>query len=303
MEERVLFVDDEQNVLSAIKRMLFDEPYEQLYASSGEEALSLIKTNSLAVVVSDMRMPVMDGVSFLEKSREILPDTIRIILSGQADMLSVMQAINRGGIWRFISKPWNDDDLKCTIRNALDLYAVRRERQCLLEELSQKNEQLESINRELEERVLQRTALIEAQKKLLHLMIDGMDLQSFAGSSCNIIAELTESKQVTLLHIVGKQTEICAREPPSDARRTSLMRVLTNGRESNEDGYRVVPVIRSAAVLGVIGIGNTGAVPEERIREIVTSIVPVVALALGQFKMILEAPIMMRVLDDIIDKL
>jgi response regulator RpfG family c-di-GMP phosphodiesterase len=303
MEERVLFVDDEQNVLSAIKRMLFDEPFEQLYASSGEEALSLIKTNSAAVIVSDMRMPVMDGVSFLEKSREILPDAVRIILSGQSDLGSVMQAINRGGIWRFISKPWNDDDMRCALRNALDLYAVRKERFDLIEELARKNEQLESINRELEERVLRRTALIEAQKKLLHLMIDGVDLPSFAGSSCDIIAELTESKQVNLLHLVGKQTEVNAREPPSDAQRTALLRVLAGGGESTEDGYRVVPVIRSAAVLGVIGIGNTAAVPEERIGEIVTSIAPVIALALGQFKMILEAPIMMRVLDDIIDKL
>ncbi|MBN1307775.1 MAG: response regulator, partial [Chitinispirillaceae bacterium] len=92
MEQKILFVDDEQNVLTAIRRMLFDEHYEQLYASSGEEALMLITRQPVDVIISDMRMPVMDGVAFLEKSREILPDAVRIILSGQSDMFSVMQA-------------------------------------------------------------------------------------------------------------------------------------------------------------------------------------------------------------------
>ncbi|MBN1576555.1 MAG: response regulator [Chitinispirillaceae bacterium] len=303
MEEKILFVDDEQNVLTAIKRMLFDEPYEQLYASSGEEALALIARHPVGVIISDMRMPVMDGVSLLEKSCEILPDAVRIILSGQSDMFSVMQAINRGGIWRFISKPWNDDDMKCTIRNALDLYAVRRERLRLLEELAQKNRQLESVNSELERRVLQRTALIEAQKRLLHQMIDGMDLPSFALASCKVIAELTESRQVAMLHAVGEQTHVHAHEPPSDAQRTLLIRVLSDGRETNENGYVAVPVIHSAAVLGALGVGSTSAVSAERVNETLTSILPVVALALGQFKMIMEAPNLMRTLDDIIDKL
>jgi FixJ family two-component response regulator len=303
MEGQLLFVDDEQQVLSAIKRMLIDEPYEQHYASSGEEALSVIKEHPVDVIISDMRMPVMDGVAFLEQSRDILPDAVRIILSGQSDLLSVMQAINRGGIWRFIGKPWNDEDMKCTIRNAFDLYAVRRERMRLLEELAQKNKELESINRELEQRVLQRTALIEAQKRLLHLMIDGMDLPSFALASCEAIAGLTESQQVALLHAVGKRTQVHTSEPPSNAQSTLLNRVLSDGRESNENGYVAVPVIHSNTVLGALGVATAAALSPERINEILTSIVPVIALALGQFKMILEAPNLMQVLDDIIDKL
>ena len=303
MEERLLFVDDEPQVLSAIKRMLIDEPCEQLYASSGKEALSLIKEHPVDIIISDMRMPVMDGVAFLEKSREILPDAVRIILSGQSDLNSVMQAINRGGIWRCISKPWNDEDMKCTIRNAFDFYAVRSERMRLLEELARKNRQLESINRELEERVLQRTTLIEAQKRLLHLMIDGMDLPSFALASCEAIAGLTESRQVTLLHAVGKRTQVHSCEPPSDEHTTLLNRVLSEGKESNENGYVAVPVIHSNTVLGALGIATASTLSTERVNETLTSIMPVIALALGQFKMILEAPNLLQVLDDIIDKL
>ncbi|MBN1307068.1 MAG: hypothetical protein JXA18_04065, partial [Chitinispirillaceae bacterium] len=211
--------------------------------------------------------------------------------------------INRGGIWRFINKPWNDDDMKCTIRNAFDLSGVRRERLRLLEALAQKNRQLESINSELERRVLQRTALIEAQKRLLHIMIEGMDLPSFALASCTIIAELTESSRVDLLHDIGGRTHVHAGNPPSDAHRALLGRVLSSGREESDDGYIAVPVIHSAAALGALGVRSTSAVAAERITESLTSIVPIVALALNQFKMIIEAPNLMRTIDDIIEKL
>ena len=139
MEDSVLFVDDEQNILSALKRLLLDETYELHFASSGEEALAFLETTKVKVIISDMRMPGMDGVTFLEKARMLVSDSIRIILSGQADMISVMNAVNRGGIWRFISKPWNEDDIKCTIRNALELHSVHAERERLLVELKEKN--------------------------------------------------------------------------------------------------------------------------------------------------------------------
>ncbi len=303
MAEKLLFVDDDHNVLAAIKRMLFGEPYEQFYSSSAREALELIKKCPVDVIVSDMRMPEMDGIAFLEKSIEILPEAIRIILSGQADMYSVMEAINRGGIWRFISKPWNDEDMKCTIHNAFDLYAIRRERSLLLEELAEKNKELELINRELEKRVLQRTAIIEAQKRLLHLMIDGMDLQSFAFSSCKEIAQLTESNQVTLLHAVGKPSQTFACHTPSEAQCLLLNRILSEGKQEVENGYIGVPVVYSNTVVGALGVATASDVITERINEILTSLVPIIALALGQFKMILEAPHLMEVLDDIIKKI
>lgn len=303
MEESVLFVDDEQNVLSSIKRMLFDEEYEQYFASSGEEALVQLKETPVSVIISDMRMPVMDGVTFLEKSREIVPDAIRIILSGQAELVSVMQAINRGGLWRFISKPWNDNDLKCTIRNALDLYSVQQERLRLLKELETKNRELQTLNYELERRVEQRTRLIEAQKQLLQQMIDGMDLPIFVNTSCATIAELVQSDHIAILHSVGAQSIIHEKNAPTESQKEALVQAFLSGKESEMNSYLVLPISYANATLGAVGVHYQTEAAYNTNREILTSMIPVIALVLGQFKMITEAPGMINDLDDLIDKL
>ena len=245
----------------------------------------------------------MAGVSFLEESRVLLPDAVRIILSGQADLHSVMEAINRGGIWRFISKPWNDDDMKCAIRNALDRFSINHERQCLLEELARKNSQLETFNRELELRVEQRTRLIEAQKKLLRRMVDGLDLVEFTAAARDVLSELVGKAEFTLLHIVGGEQLVSSGAPPAAARLDALKRSVAAGEEISEGTYRVFPVTHSSVNLGALGIAVSPAVPIEQVVEAASSIVPVIALALGQYKMILDAPAMLSALDDLIDTL
>lgn len=303
MQESVLFVDDEQNVLSAIRRMLFDEPYEKRFAAGADEALAMLKADPACVIVSDMRMPGIDGVTFLEQSRTILPHAVRIILSGQADLRSVMEAINRGGIWRFISKPWSDDDMKCAIRNALDLFTVNHERRCLFDELAAKNRQLETLNKELELRVEQRTRLIEAQKKLLHRMVDGLDLAEFTAAARDVLAELTDSANFSLMHIVGGEQVVGCGGPPASGQLEALRRSIASGKEISVGGYHVYPVAHASTILGALGIAVPSMEPIERVTEVTSSVVPVIALALGQFKMILDAPGMLNALDDLIDKL
>jgi FixJ family two-component response regulator len=303
MTESVLFVDDEQNVLSAIRRMLFDEPYEKHFALNADDALALLKVEPVCVIVSDMRMPGTDGVSFLEQSRAILPDAVRLILSGQADMHSVMEAVNRGGIWRYISKPWNDDDMKCTIRNALDLFSVNHERKCLLEELAVKNKQLESFNRELERRVEQRTCLIEAQKKLLHLMVDGVDLAEFTEAAREVLAGLIGSGEFALLHMVGGEQLVSNGVPPTVGQIDALKRSRATGDEIREGAYHTFPIVHSSVNLGALGIAVSTDEAAERITEATSNIIPLIALALGHYKMILDAPEMLSALDDIIGKL
>jgi YesN/AraC family two-component response regulator len=303
MEDRVLFVDDEQNVLSSIKRMLFDESYEQYFASGGEEALALLADTPVSVIISDMRMPIMDGVQFLEKSRKIVPDAIRIILSGQAELVSVMQAINRGGLWRFISKPWNDNDLKCTIKNALDLYRVQEERKALLVELEIKNRELLTLNEELERRVAQRTMLIEAQKQLLQQMVDGMDLFAFANASCSILTRLTGSNQVALLHGIGSQSIVSSGNAPTLSQKEQLVKVMNSSAEADESLYLTFPVIHASNAIGAVGVQYHDTKLQQQTREILTSMTPVISLALGQFKMIADAPGLINDLDDMIDKL
>lgn len=129
---KILCVDDEPNVLKALNRLFMDEDYEIFSAASGEEGLALLAEQwDIQVVISDYRMPGMNGVDFLKAVHDGWPDTIRIVLSGYADTASVVAAINEGQIYKFIGKPWNDDELKATISQAIESYGLERKNQAL----------------------------------------------------------------------------------------------------------------------------------------------------------------------------
>jgi two-component system NtrC family sensor kinase len=148
---RILLVDDEINVLRALERTFLDEEYEVLTASSGSEGLSILQDVSpVQVVVSDYRMPQMNGVDFLREVRRQWPDTVRIVLSGYADTAVVISAINEGEIYKFIAKPWNDDELRIAIINALERYSLNKKNIELTEALSAKIEELKQANADLE---------------------------------------------------------------------------------------------------------------------------------------------------------
>ena len=119
MTHTVLFVDDEENVLESMKREFHKEPYSLRFALSGPQALDILRTDTVSVIVSDMRMPMMDGVAFLRKAKRAQPNAVRIILSGHADMETVLRAIASGDIWRFLVKPWEHDDLLDTVEKAV----------------------------------------------------------------------------------------------------------------------------------------------------------------------------------------
>jgi diguanylate cyclase (GGDEF)-like protein len=120
-ERTLLLVDDEANILSTLQRSLRRENYRILLARSGTEALDILAINPVQVVVSDHRMPGMSGVELLSRVRDLYPNTARIILSGYADITTLTDAINHGAIWKYISKPWQPDDLKAQIRQAFAL--------------------------------------------------------------------------------------------------------------------------------------------------------------------------------------
>ncbi|MBU0728397.1 MAG: response regulator, partial [Proteobacteria bacterium] len=165
---RILCVDDEKNVLKALNRLFMDEEYEVLLANSGEEGLeTLAAEESVQVIISDYRMPGMNGVDFLKQVYERWPDTVRIVLSGYADTAAVVAAINEGQIYKFIPKPWNDDELKVTIAKAVEVYFLRKRNNELTRELSDYNEELKRLNENLEELVDERTEELLFQNKVL----------------------------------------------------------------------------------------------------------------------------------------
>lgn len=128
MKHKVLFVDDEQNILNTLKIELRGCDFELLLAYSGAETLKILEKEQISVVISDMRMPEMNGVEMLTKVRELYPQTIRMILSGYSEINSILASINEGKIYRYITKPWDIEDLKIIIKQALEYYDIIDER-------------------------------------------------------------------------------------------------------------------------------------------------------------------------------
>ena len=127
----LLLVDDEPSILSALRRLLRPTGHTVLTATSGAEGLTLLATQEVALVVSDMRMPGMDGAQFLEQVRAQWPDTVRLLLTGYADMTSTIDAINRGEIFRYVTKPWVDSDMLLTLRQGLERKALEADKRRL----------------------------------------------------------------------------------------------------------------------------------------------------------------------------
>ncbi len=134
MEKRtVLFVDDEENILKSLRRSLVDEPYQVFFANSGKEAIEILRQEEVHVIVTDLRMPDMGGLALLRIVKEGHPHSIRLVLSGHAESESLLEAINNGEIWRFITKPWrSDEELKTIIRQAIEYYDLHSEREMML---------------------------------------------------------------------------------------------------------------------------------------------------------------------------
>jgi response regulator RpfG family c-di-GMP phosphodiesterase len=169
-DHTLLFVDDEPNILQALERLFWEEDYTILTAASGAEGLDCLENVKIALVISDQRMPQMDGVEFLRQVKERSPDTIRLLLTGYADINATIAAINDGEVYRYLVKPWNDEELKLVVRQALEQFALRAENERLHRLTEEQNAQLRQWNETLEEQVRERTAQIEQQKQQLALL-------------------------------------------------------------------------------------------------------------------------------------
>lgn len=154
----ILCVDDEPNILSSLRRLFRAKGFQVRIAEGGPAGLALLETEAVDLVISDMRMPEMDGAKFLEQVRNRWPDTVRLLLTGYSDITSIIDSINRGEIYRYITKPWDDNDIVLIVRQALERKALELEKK-RLEALSiRQNEELKALNASLEAKVEARTA-------------------------------------------------------------------------------------------------------------------------------------------------
>lgn len=146
MNYKILVVDDEPINIRLLER-IFNRQYQVLCAFSGQEALELLKQHDVALIISDQRMPEMSGIEFLKLAAEMRPRVIRIIISGYSDVNVLTEAINSGIIYRFISKPWNNEDLQQTVSRALEHYEIIKRQYDLIQTNERLTTQLASINR------------------------------------------------------------------------------------------------------------------------------------------------------------
>lgn len=255
---KVLLVDDEVNITRSLRRLLQQgDEYEIFVASSGAEGLECLRTEGdVGVIVSDQRMPQMTGVEFLETAREMAPDAMRILLTGYADIEASIAAINRGAVYRYLAKPWQDDELLATIAEAAGHFQLVRENQRLNALVAKQNAELQDWNARLKQRVLEQTARIRAKSdslaemnlqlrtsftETIEALAGLMEMRDRAapGHSRNV-AELVEAmaskldlsedevrscRSAALLHDVGKigMSDVLLRKRPADMNETELL--------------------------------------------------------------------------------
>jgi response regulator RpfG family c-di-GMP phosphodiesterase len=143
----VLYVDDEENNLFSFKAT-FRIKYNVVTAISGGDALKYLEENPVEIIVTDQRMPNMTGIEFLEKVLEKYPDPMRILLTGYADMQAVIDAVNKGKIFHYLTKPWNEEELDLTISRAFEAFLDKMKLKVMNEKLADSNDQLEFLLRQ-----------------------------------------------------------------------------------------------------------------------------------------------------------
>ena len=223
----LLFVDDEPAVLSALRRLLRPLGHRILLAESGAAAIEILEKESVDLVMSDMRMPQMDGAQLLQIVRQRWPDVMRLLLTGYADISSTIAAINQGEIHRYIAKPWDDQELMLSLREALDRHRLAEENKRLQQvtaeqhaqlqvvnaRLDEVNHKLESANAQLEKRVASRTAELSQVNDMLGAAF--AKLQSNFMLSIKIFAgllELREGSQPGFSEKVGQLSQRLAKK-------------------------------------------------------------------------------------------
>jgi response regulator RpfG family c-di-GMP phosphodiesterase len=222
-EHRVLLVDDEPSIMRSLERLFRKEKFQILTASSGPEGLDILSGSDspVSLIISDQRMPAMTGAQFLEKARTMEPDAIRFLLTGYSDVKDILDAVNKGEIHRYLTKPWNDDDLLLQVRSALETYELKADNRRLNDLTIRQNAELTELNQDLEKKIRERTleilvksqALEEANASLERGFVDTIRLLSSLvetlnpklGSYLSFVAQL--AKQIGLEMGLDKQQQ------------------------------------------------------------------------------------------------
>ncbi|MDO9226575.1 MAG: response regulator [Pseudomonadota bacterium] len=219
----LLFVDDEPSILSSLKRLFRPHGYQIFTGEGGQAGLDVLEKEHVDLVISDMRMPGMDGAHFLEQARLRWPDTIRILLTGYADIESTIAAINKGQIYRYINKPWDDNEIVLIVREALERRRLEQENGRLNSVVEAQNNALRELNAGLEQKVAERTA--ELEKAIKYVKTAHTRLKTGFVNTVQAFSSLTEMR--------GKNLSGHARRVADHARSLARMLELPDAEQQN----------------------------------------------------------------------
>jgi response regulator RpfG family c-di-GMP phosphodiesterase len=171
----LLCVDDEPGIRKSLQRLFMGQPYQIELAGSGQQALELMQRQRVQVIISDMRMPEMNGAEFLAQAAKIQPDCYRILMTGYADLASTVQAINLGKIHRYVQKPWNNQELQTLVDEGLEMYRLQRANKQLTAQVAKQNQELKTLNHNLEEMVHHRTGQLKKTLSQLKILVQQLE--------------------------------------------------------------------------------------------------------------------------------
>lgn len=302
VKRNVLFVDDESKILTSIKITLHREPYRVYTAESGAEALELLKSVTIDVIISDMRMPEMDGIEFLKRARPLAPEAVLMILSGYSDISKIMEAINEQHIWRYICKPWKKEELILGLSNAIEMFDHKKARKELLIQLAQANNDLEEHNEQLEEKIKERTTQLRDKNQILSMLVEDIHVSEILSlicqSVCRVLDGATIQMSVPFLNQTYSNHDVIINEKLASMVDT----VLKNNEKKYDLGHLLLPITKGEEVLGVLTVKKH----IEDMHQILSTLdeyVPLITLCLAQAKNLEDTPGLSDKIDTIIGTL
>ncbi|MBT1280053.1 response regulator [Thermoanaerobacter sp. CM-CNRG TB177] len=210
----VLFVDDDKEILNSLKRGLIDEDYTSFFAMSAEEALAIMEENEISVIVTDMRMPGMDGLQLLKIVKEKYPKTVKIVLSGYTQLPQILAAINQVDIFKFITKPWKlEEEFKVIIRQAIEYYNLEREKEMLKEALEKRNILYQNILKSTNEKLKQNKMDLDSIREISKFVFAILKQKSGLAGNSDMLDAIQVIEDLYLEYLKTLPTSIVDCEP------------------------------------------------------------------------------------------
>ena len=231
----LLLVDDEESILSSLKRVFRRDGYRVFTATGGLEGLDILANNHVDVVMSDQRMPHMTGVEFLRQVKSLYPETVRISLSGYTELHSITEAINEGAIYKFLTKPWDDDHLRANVVEAFRYKRMADENRRLSHEVCLANERLRRLLSEQEQQLQRDEAALGVVQEVLQAVpapIIGLDNEGMIVVA-NIEAERLLSNGAPLIGSFAEDTLPAALHPGNASSRAECAWIDGRGNRWN----------------------------------------------------------------------